>query len=457
MFNALPFGLTTAPYIFTRVMSYPISVLRKKGVFVLAYLDDLILWAESQEELKKSVQLTLLTLEKLGFILNYEKSQLTPCQDLVWLGIRWIPSSFQMALTPQYRERLRESANLAVQMKLVSRRQIESLQGLIAFACQILPLGRLHAHRLPKILSTLNGTPRDELIQQPQGLINAVQWWTNPVNLKTRAFIRNPSPNVHLFTDASSVGYGAHTDSGSYIQGQWSKEDMLLHINSKELLALVLAVESDIIPAKGIIALFTDNIAVYYCIKNQGSNRSAVLQKLTERLFQTVEEKELLLVPSHLAGLLNVTADALSRDTVLPTEWSLNQETFQDLLCQIDFVPEVDAMATPWNAQLQQFICPFPHPLASGRDFFLTKLECWKSMYIFPPPKTLLKVLEKMNNYQGRAIVIAPNTPAQPWFPILRQKASRMLRLLHPPQQEVQGIIHRHCIQSCSHFHAWIL
>ena len=205
------------------------------------------------------------------------------------------------------------------------------------------------------------------------------------------------------------------------------------------------------------------NCSVYrqYCSlllhKKSRLESFSCVQKLTERLFQTVEEKELLLVPSHLAGLLNVTADALSRDTVLPTEWSLNQETFQDLLCQIDFVPEVDAMATPWNAQLQQFICPFPHPLASGRDFFLTKLECWKSMYIFPPPKTLLKVLEKMNNYQGRAIVIAPNTPAQPWFPILRQKASRMLRLLHPPQQEVQGIIHRHCIQSCSHFHAWIL
>ena len=41
-FRALPFGLTSAPYVFTRLMKFPLSILRKQGVNALAYLDDWI-------------------------------------------------------------------------------------------------------------------------------------------------------------------------------------------------------------------------------------------------------------------------------------------------------------------------------------------------------------------------------------------------------------------------------
>ena len=34
MYNALPFGLCTAPYVFTKMMEFPITILRKKGIKV---------------------------------------------------------------------------------------------------------------------------------------------------------------------------------------------------------------------------------------------------------------------------------------------------------------------------------------------------------------------------------------------------------------------------------------
>lgn len=57
-FRALPFGLSPAPAIFTRVLRWPLSILRCQNVRILAYLDDWVIWAPSREELLRSVELT---------------------------------------------------------------------------------------------------------------------------------------------------------------------------------------------------------------------------------------------------------------------------------------------------------------------------------------------------------------------------------------------------------------
>ncbi|KAK8387644.1 hypothetical protein O3P69_018275 [Scylla paramamosain] len=44
-FRALPFGLNVAPYIFTRILRYPLSLLHQQGIPVLAYIDDWIMFS----------------------------------------------------------------------------------------------------------------------------------------------------------------------------------------------------------------------------------------------------------------------------------------------------------------------------------------------------------------------------------------------------------------------------
>lgn len=40
LLNALPFGLTSAPYVFTRAMAYPSKLLGQENHFIIGYLDD---------------------------------------------------------------------------------------------------------------------------------------------------------------------------------------------------------------------------------------------------------------------------------------------------------------------------------------------------------------------------------------------------------------------------------
>ena len=52
-FQALPFGLNLAPYIFTKIMDWPLQTLRMQDVNIMAYLDDIILWQSSAETIRK--------------------------------------------------------------------------------------------------------------------------------------------------------------------------------------------------------------------------------------------------------------------------------------------------------------------------------------------------------------------------------------------------------------------
>ena len=52
MFKRMPFGLTTAPWIFTRLMRVIKKFLRKRGVRINSFIDDFILWAPTWTQAK---------------------------------------------------------------------------------------------------------------------------------------------------------------------------------------------------------------------------------------------------------------------------------------------------------------------------------------------------------------------------------------------------------------------
>jgi len=73
-FICLPFGLCTAPRVFTKILKPAIKMLRSLSIRLVIYTDDMLLLAESKHKLTEHAQLTLYLLEKLGFIVNSKKS-----------------------------------------------------------------------------------------------------------------------------------------------------------------------------------------------------------------------------------------------------------------------------------------------------------------------------------------------------------------------------------------------
>ena len=75
-FACLPFGLATAPRVFTKLMKPVVAMLRQRGVRLIIYLDDMLIMAESASLALHHAASALNLLESLGFVVNYHKSQL---------------------------------------------------------------------------------------------------------------------------------------------------------------------------------------------------------------------------------------------------------------------------------------------------------------------------------------------------------------------------------------------
>jgi len=79
-FLCLPFGLASAPLVFTKVLRPVVALLRKQGVRLIIYLDDILIMAESVEIAKAHANLAVNLVTSLGFVINHKKSVLTPSQ-----------------------------------------------------------------------------------------------------------------------------------------------------------------------------------------------------------------------------------------------------------------------------------------------------------------------------------------------------------------------------------------
>jgi len=68
-FRALPFGLATAPYIFTKILRPVVALHRNKGYESVLYLDDFLLLAHSKTACYHNFQTHISTLSELEFII----------------------------------------------------------------------------------------------------------------------------------------------------------------------------------------------------------------------------------------------------------------------------------------------------------------------------------------------------------------------------------------------------
>ena len=89
MFNVLPFGLSTAGFIFFKVTRHFVKHIRSKGHKVIMYLDDGL---DGASDFQESLSLSAYIRQELisfGYLLANEKCDWTPKQMVVWLGFEW--------------------------------------------------------------------------------------------------------------------------------------------------------------------------------------------------------------------------------------------------------------------------------------------------------------------------------------------------------------------------------
>ncbi|KAA6383029.1 MAG: hypothetical protein EZS28_021443 [Streblomastix strix] len=83
----MPFGISTAPRFFTKIMRLVLTVIRQKGILTSSYLDDGIAWFQSQEKTIEGTIYIINLFQELELTINFRKSFLVPTQTPDYLGI----------------------------------------------------------------------------------------------------------------------------------------------------------------------------------------------------------------------------------------------------------------------------------------------------------------------------------------------------------------------------------
>ena len=99
------FGLGPAPRIFAKLMKTPIALVRRLNVWLIIYLDNILLMDSSLEEIMMSRDTLIFVFQNLGFV-NFQKSVLNPSHQIQFLGVEIDTLTMIVSLLLQKKNRL---------------------------------------------------------------------------------------------------------------------------------------------------------------------------------------------------------------------------------------------------------------------------------------------------------------------------------------------------------------
>ena len=230
-FACLPFGLATAPRVFTKLMKPVVAMLRQRGVRLIIYLDDMLIMAESTSLALHHAASALNLLESLGFVVNYHKSQLIPSQQIEFLGFLVDSVTLSLQLPGEKLRKIRKRCQQLLNVGETSIRELSKFLGLLTSSIQAVfpaPLHYRHLQRLKNLsLNTLQSydaiIPLDSLAKEE------LVWWRDHLQAWNGKALFQKSVDLVIETDASRKGWGGLLRRSKYRGPMVFKRTETLH------------------------------------------------------------------------------------------------------------------------------------------------------------------------------------------------------------------------------------
>ena len=313
----LPFGSRLAPGIFHRLTQAVKRMMMRRGFTALVvYLDDLLIVAPTAKEcaLALNTACTLIALlRKLGFRINWSKV-IDPIQTITFLGIEIDTKSMTKRLPQEKLLSLRLELRVFSKRKRATKRQLQSLAGKLNWAAGVIYGGRVFLRRIFNSIGLLLAA-NHKCVLTPAVRLD-IQWWETWIcSFNGSSLILDNIPDTAVFTDACDTAAGGYYE-GDWFYCNWSVDcpDIQdLHINLKELAAIVLAAEHWCMAWQNKrVLVICDNSTSVSCI-NRGTSRSPLLMKYLRYMFWLSVVYNFRLTAMHVPGVDNVLADKISR------------------------------------------------------------------------------------------------------------------------------------------------
>jgi hypothetical protein len=413
------FKMSSAPRVFTKVMKVIFALFRQRSIRCTTYIDDSLSMNQIYDKSLHDTLFMAYQLERLGFLLNREKSVCIPTTRIVFFGFVLDSITFMVYLTQEKIDKIVALAQKLLSSENITVRFLATFIGVIIQTFVAILPGPLHHRTLERQKLCGLGTNQcfDNVVCLSEQCRQEIQWWLDNVELVNGKLIRQNQISCWLITDASLQGWGAVFE-GKTTGGRWTFEEKSSHINYLELMAIFIGLKVFCRDLRNVhIGIQSDNTAAVAYINDMGGMRSKKLDRLAIEIWEWCFERELFLTAQHIPGVSN-DADESSRNFTLDKEWKLKTEIF-DRICRQLFVPDVDLFASRLSHQLDSYVAWSFDPEAFAIDAFTLE---WNGFcpYIFPPFVLLGRILNNIiYDKVEEAIVIVPLWRAQTWFPLL--------------------------------------
>ena len=421
VFAVLPFGLSSAPIAFTKVMKQLANHWRRNGWRLLFYLDDWCFMCRDQEVAcirSREVQADFLA---AGLLINYPKSVLEPTSRLKLLGF-WVDSVEGSFRIPAERKKkvldhlrvILESPRIRIRA-----RELASTAGRIQSCFLALgPVTRIFTRGMYECIESRSSW-RGEVLITPEVRREAAFWLASLEKWDGQAIWELPllNPRV-LHVDASDTGWGGWQEGLDHFDArEWfTASEACGSSTYRELLGLERLLDIIKEEAQGEHALvYTDSLNTQLICQHGSSKRD--LNSIAARIFLMCVEYSIYLKVRWVPREENVEADILSK-FLTSGDWRLSRVWFEYLNKR--WGPhDVDRFATGSNAQLDTFNSKWRCRGSAAVDAF-TQHWGGANNWVCPDFRLMERVLNHLRVCHATATLIVPVWDTAPWWGALR-------------------------------------
>lgn len=345
--KALPMGCSTSCSIFESFSTALewIAITKLQASAVLHILDDFLFIAATEERCARDLSSFLGLCKYLGVPIATEKT-MGPFSTLQFAGITLDSLNMEARLPVDKLQKCHNLLSEFLRKRSVTLRDLQSLIGLLNFACSVIVPGRAFLRRLIDLTTGIQRPTHH--IRLTKAAKDDLWVWLQFLELYNgKSFfledIWETSNSLELYTDsAGSRGYGA-VFGNHWFYGAWPQAWQSINIATLELFPIVVALHiwGPTISNKCVI-LFTDNAALVDIINKQTSKDKGIMV-LVRSLVLCCMRFNILFRSRHIPGFLNKKADYLSRFQV---------EEFKALTPDADLFPTAvpeDLLPERWS------------------------------------------------------------------------------------------------------------
>jgi len=443
-FKAMPFGLSTAPAFFTRLLRPVAAHLHALGVRILRYLDDFLIWAMSRDACQRAARRAVRLLERLGFLINWDKSCLEPAQEVEYLGFLWRSDTMTLHPRPERLQELRRQARVVLRLNAAGALPVRRLAALVGKVIAMMPALEVLNFRRHSLQRCVNFTIRSTSSWNAYTSLSATavrdaRWLATgaaAAHARTGRPWRSARPRLVLTTDASPTGWGAWiTQNGAVTtaRGDWPPDwTTSASSNLRETMAITTAFFAlrHLIPSGASLLIRSDNTTAVSALRRAGARVRSIGEAI-EPLLRSAMRHQMTIHAEHVPGAQNTLADRLSRFTMLRNDWGLSSAGWCRLLFLWPIVAylTIDLFASSQHHILDRYATAEWDWSATAIDAF--SISWSDERPLLAPPIALIgpTIGRLLDDAPQLAVLVTPSWPSASWWPTATMMATAVCDL----------------------------